>query len=203
MTIPAWDRPQYPSIKTTAFPYSGKGGKATLPAGSISPVRTRDLRIPDPTELPGPRHAPCAAEPQPSTAHSHRSGGIARPPRTKAEPLTRVSMQSAVRFTAASATRARCSRLATTMSSIANLKYPKPLTVPPIGPVHKSTCIFLHGLGDSGEGWAAVAPLLGLQLPFTRWVFPTAPEVRSWSCLHDAERPGDGTGGVLASRHTV
>ena len=34
-TIPAWDRPQYPSIKATTFPYPGKGGKATLPAGSI------------------------------------------------------------------------------------------------------------------------------------------------------------------------
>ena len=83
-------------------------------------------------------------------------------------------MQSTLRFTVASATRAR--RIATAMSS--SLKYPKPLTFPPPSGVHKSTCIFLHGLGDSGDGWADVAPMLGSALPNTRWLFPTAPEVR-------------------------
>jgi predicted esterase len=38
---------------------------------------------------------------------------------------------------------------------------------------HTATVIMLHGLGDTGNGWAPVAP--ELNLAHVRWVFPTAP----------------------------
>lgn len=38
---------------------------------------------------------------------------------------------------------------------------------------HTATVIMLHGLGDTGNGWAPVAP--ELNLTHVRWVFPTAP----------------------------
>lgn len=38
---------------------------------------------------------------------------------------------------------------------------------------HTATVIMLHGLGDTGNGWAPVAPELNLS--HVRWVFPTAP----------------------------
>lgn len=37
-----------------------------------------------------------------------------------------------------------------------------------------STCIFLHGLGDSGNGWASVARLLSRKLPLTKFILPHA-----------------------------
>ena len=56
----------------------------------------------------------------------------------------------------------------------AQMTYPKPIVVnPPDGDV-KATCIFLHGLGDSGNGWADVAGMM--PLPGVKWVFPTAPQ---------------------------
>ena len=52
------------------------------------------------------------------------------------------------------------------------MSYPKPIVVaPPDGDV-KATCIFLHGLGDSGNGWADVASMM--PFPGVKWVFPTA-----------------------------
>lgn len=44
---------------------------------------------------------------------------------------------------------------------------------------HRATVIFLHGLGDTGDGWAAVTPQLKRLLPPThaghvRWLLPHA-----------------------------
>lgn len=40
---------------------------------------------------------------------------------------------------------------------------------------HKSTVIFLHGLGDSGDGWEPVADTLAPKFPNTKWILPHAP----------------------------
>lgn len=40
---------------------------------------------------------------------------------------------------------------------------------------HDATVIWLHGLGDTGEGWADVGPQLQQLLPTVRFLFPTAP----------------------------
>ncbi|OLY82277.1 Acyl-protein thioesterase 1 [Smittium mucronatum] len=42
---------------------------------------------------------------------------------------------------------------------------------------HTASVIFLHGLGDSGHGWASVAEQLGPLLPHIRFIFPHAPEI--------------------------
>lgn len=39
---------------------------------------------------------------------------------------------------------------------------------------HTATVIFLHGLGDTGNGWKDVGEMLQPTLPHIRWVFPTA-----------------------------
>ena len=39
---------------------------------------------------------------------------------------------------------------------------------------HTSSVIFLHGLGDSGHGWAAQAQALARQFPRTRFILPHA-----------------------------
>eukprot|EP00933_Yihiella_yeosuensis_P027939 TRINITY_DN2174_c2_g3_i2.p1 TRINITY_DN2174_c2_g3~~TRINITY_DN2174_c2_g3_i2.p1 ORF type:complete len:321 (-),score=67.00 TRINITY_DN2174_c2_g3_i2:288-1250(-) len=39
---------------------------------------------------------------------------------------------------------------------------------------HDATVIWLHGLGDTGEGWSDVAPQLQQLLPSVRFLFPTA-----------------------------
>lgn len=38
---------------------------------------------------------------------------------------------------------------------------------------HTATIIMCHGLGDTGDGWAQVAPQMGI--PSAKWIFPTAP----------------------------
>ncbi len=40
---------------------------------------------------------------------------------------------------------------------------------------HTATVIFLHGLGDTGNGWAPVSKDLALHLPHVKFLFPTAP----------------------------
>ncbi|KAJ3145454.1 hypothetical protein HDU89_007079 [Geranomyces variabilis] len=40
---------------------------------------------------------------------------------------------------------------------------------------HSATVFFLHGLGDSGAGWAPVAKMLSPALPHVKWVLPNAP----------------------------
>jgi len=42
-------------------------------------------------------------------------------------------------------------------------------------PKHTATVIFLHGLGDSGEGWAPVTKQLGQYLPHVKFILPNAP----------------------------
>ncbi|KAG0255600.1 hypothetical protein BG011_005041 [Mortierella polycephala] len=40
---------------------------------------------------------------------------------------------------------------------------------------HSATVIFIHGLGDSGAGWAPVGEELGQYLPHAKFIFPNAP----------------------------
>ncbi len=42
---------------------------------------------------------------------------------------------------------------------------------------HSATVIFLHGLGDSGHGWAPVMRMLSRSLPFIKFILPHAPQV--------------------------
>jgi hypothetical protein len=37
--------------------------------------------------------------------------------------------------------------------------------------------IMLHGLGDTGSGWADVAHQFKSSLPHVKFIFPTAPQV--------------------------
>lgn len=48
-----------------------------------------------------------------------------------------------------------------------------PLIVRPRA-AHQSTFIMLHGLGDSGNGWADLAESLGTAFPNTKFIFPHA-----------------------------
>jgi predicted esterase len=48
-----------------------------------------------------------------------------------------------------------------------------PLIIRP-ATVHKFSCIFLHGLGDTCNGWAPVARELSRKFTNVRWVLPTA-----------------------------
>jgi len=63
------------------------------------------------------------------------------------------------------------------------------ITVPPITK-HSATVIFLHGLGDSGEGWSPVANLLGKKegLRHIKWILPHAPKQRV-SINYELEMP--------------
>ncbi|KAJ3033729.1 hypothetical protein HDV00_005879 [Rhizophlyctis rosea] len=47
--------------------------------------------------------------------------------------------------------------------------------VVPAASQHTATLIFLHGLGDSGHGWAPVGKMLQPQLPHVKFIFPHAP----------------------------
>lgn len=49
--------------------------------------------------------------------------------------------------------------------------FPAPLIIEPTAP-HTATVIWLHGLGDSGQGWSFLAEKM--QMPWIRWIFPTA-----------------------------
>ena len=53
-------------------------------------------------------------------------------------------------------------------------QYPTPLSFPS-KTKHTATVIILHGLGDTAHGWADFAPMLQQQLPYVKFVFPTAP----------------------------
>lgn len=41
---------------------------------------------------------------------------------------------------------------------------------------HTASVVFLHGLGDTAQGWLQPAEYLQARCPQTRWVLPTAPE---------------------------
>jgi predicted esterase len=49
------------------------------------------------------------------------------------------------------------------------------VVLPPHSGVHKSTVIFLHGLGDEGSSWAAALADMRHALPDTKFICPTAP----------------------------
>jgi predicted esterase len=57
-----------------------------------------------------------------------------------------------------------------------SLKYRQPLVVPARG-AHTATVIMLHGLGDSGEGWAPIGAEFSPDLEHVKFVFPNAPMV--------------------------
>ena len=40
---------------------------------------------------------------------------------------------------------------------------------------HTATVIMLHGLGDTGDGWSAIADDMASALPHVKWIFPHAP----------------------------
>ncbi|KAF9426774.1 hypothetical protein BGZ94_006024 [Podila epigama] len=42
---------------------------------------------------------------------------------------------------------------------------------------HTATVIFMHGLGDSGAGWAPIGEQLGHYAPHIKFVFPNAPSI--------------------------
>jgi predicted esterase len=44
------------------------------------------------------------------------------------------------------------------------------------GDPHTATVIFLHGLGDTGQGWQSTARRLATALPHIKFILPTAPE---------------------------
>jgi predicted esterase len=43
------------------------------------------------------------------------------------------------------------------------------------GGEHKATVIMLHGLGDTGDGWADIGQMFTPVLPNVKFIFPTAP----------------------------
>lgn len=43
---------------------------------------------------------------------------------------------------------------------------------------HNTTCIFLHGLGDSGHGWYTIMRKISKKFPFTKFILPHAPKKR-------------------------
>ncbi|KAI9295855.1 Phospholipase/carboxylesterase [Neoconidiobolus thromboides FSU 785] len=80
---------------------------------------------------------------------------------------------------------------------------------------HTASVIFLHGLGDSGNGWAPVADQIKAQFPHIKFIFPNAPNqpvtlnggmsMPSWydiTSLSDLEEHQD-KAGMLASVQKV
>ncbi|PRW33175.1 acyl- thioesterase 1 [Chlorella sorokiniana] len=80
------------------------------------------------------------------------------------------------------------------------LVYPSPIVFEALQQAAKSCLIMLHGLGDSGQGWADVAPMLQPDLPQTKFIFPTAPirpitinggmRMTGWYDIADLDRIG-------------
>lgn len=50
-----------------------------------------------------------------------------------------------------------------------------PLIIPATSSTIKTTLIFLHGLGDSGHGWATAMKYISGKLPFMKFILPHAP----------------------------
>ncbi|KAJ7462157.1 Phospholipase/Carboxylesterase-domain-containing protein [Mycena latifolia] len=57
------------------------------------------------------------------------------------------------------------------MAAIAPLKF---IAVPALSK-HTATVIFVHGLGDTGNGWKPVADMFKRDLPHVKWVLPHSP----------------------------
>lgn len=50
------------------------------------------------------------------------------------------------------------------------------LTISPGDPKrHTASCIFLHGLGDTADGWSGLCQAFAVDMPHVRFVLPTAP----------------------------
>lgn len=69
------------------------------------------------------------------------------------------------------------------------LRYRNPIVIPARQQPHTATVIVLHGLGDTGDGWAGAAPELAAALPHAQFVFPHAPE-RAISLNFGMKMPG-------------
>ncbi|KAK9846552.1 hypothetical protein WJX81_006446 [Elliptochloris bilobata] len=54
------------------------------------------------------------------------------------------------------------------------LAYPEPVVLPATS-LHTASIIFLHGLGDTADGWARYGPRWQAEMPYTKFIFPTAP----------------------------
>eukprot|EP00736_Rhodelphis_marinus_P004489 Rmarinus@m.23817 len=52
-----------------------------------------------------------------------------------------------------------------------------------------ATIIFLHGLGDSGQGWSHLRSMFGSKFRHVKWVFPDAPTIPI-SCNGGYRMPG-------------
>lgn len=61
-------------------------------------------------------------------------------------------------------------------------KYPPPIVADATG-THTATLIMLHGLGDTGDGWADVAKQFKAALPHVKFIFPTAAQVTAFPCV--------------------
>ncbi|KAJ6458628.1 Phospholipase/carboxylesterase/thioesterase [Mycena vitilis] len=59
------------------------------------------------------------------------------------------------------------------MAALAPLKF---ITVPALSR-HTATVIFVHGLGDTGNGWKPVADMFKSDLPHVKWVLPHSPSM--------------------------
>ncbi|CAK5275264.1 unnamed protein product [Mycena citricolor] len=62
------------------------------------------------------------------------------------------------------------------VSSMAAIAPLKSIVVPALQK-HTATVIFVHGLGDSGNGWKPVADMLKSQLPQVKWILPHSPSM--------------------------
>lgn len=49
------------------------------------------------------------------------------------------------------------------------------ITITPPEGHHSATVLIMHGLGDSSEGFADVAEMFASQMPYTKFILPTAP----------------------------
>ncbi|KAL6762897.1 Phospholipase/carboxylesterase/thioesterase [Haematococcus lacustris] len=61
------------------------------------------------------------------------------------------------------------------MSATSALNYPRPIVINPSSGAPTATVFFLHGLGDTGEGWSDMGPEFAASLKDVRFIFPTAP----------------------------
>ena len=61
----------------------------------------------------------------------------------------------------------------------APLNYPKSVVVD-AKETHTATVIFLHGLGDSANGWKRIPETI--TVPWIKWIFPTAANQRVTVC---------------------
>eukprot|EP00798_Chlamydomonas_sp_ICE-L_P000528 gene528-1941_t len=58
--------------------------------------------------------------------------------------------------------------------SMAAIKYPEPIVLAATTK-HTASIIWLHGLGDTGHGWADIGEDFQADLPHIKFIFPTAP----------------------------